>query len=609
MDMTKEKTPGCDGIPDEFYQLFWDEIQPVFVNFVQHCFEEEKILPENTNTGILNLIPKNRRDQRYLKNLRPITLLNVDYKIIEKALANRLDNVLPQIINNDQTGFMKGRRISTNIRKVMDIIQHCKNTETAAVLLNLDYIKCFDKIAFDCILGSLNYFAFPPYIIEWIRILYTGFRIKVQNNGYFTQTIEVQKSVHQGGCISVQLFLLCAEVVALELRNNAQIRGIIIQDLEYLLSQYADDMNVASEYEENSISNIFKCLDWFRGNSGFSLSYEKTTMYRMGSIHNTEAKYYTEAGVVWSNEPINVLGVRIGVEDNILELNYDNLVKKTRDTLNAWENRGLCLHGKVCVINTLIASQFVYKMLVLPEIPNHIVQKIENLFVDYLWSNKKPKIPLRYLQLNKKCGGLGLVSLKKRDQALKTSWIGILAKDSKAAHLAYSFFSPVLKQDIWKCNFKDSQVDQFFSKEDNPFWYDVLRAWACINYQKDPAKSCYYLWLNDHVRIDNKMLLNHGAFRKGLLEAQQLYQGGAPISWIKAHQDFGLTLMEYNSIITALPKCWKKAIKHSQNCQQNYLYCALINKAKISSTVYKQLTTDETAFGQKVDIWSTELSY
>ena len=114
-ELKNGKTPGMDGLPAEFYKMYWPKVGPLLVDLVQYCYDNQ-VLPESTRLGVLNLIPKQGKDSRLLKNLRPITLLKVDYKIIEKALAMKVDRVLPDIINNDQSGFMKNRRIAANVR-------------------------------------------------------------------------------------------------------------------------------------------------------------------------------------------------------------------------------------------------------------------------------------------------------------------------------------------------------------------------------------------------------------------------------------------------------------------------------------------------------------
>ena len=340
-----------------------------------HTLEIQRI-NASTNEGVLNLIPKPGKDARYIHNLRPITLLNTDYKIVEKIIAKRIEPCLQYIIHPDQTGFMAKRRISTNIRKVYDLMNYCEKHQLDSFLLNLDFVKCFDKIAMDCILGALSYFGFPPYLITWVKILYTDFYVKIQNNGKFSDPVHVQKSVHQGGCMSVQLFLLCAELVALQLRKCEKIQGIPVEDIVMLLNQFADDMDVASLFSQSSIDGIMNTLEAFRLNSGFTISYDKTNILRMGSIHHTNARLYTQQNIVWTTE-IKVLGIIVNYDSDNAEQNYGPLVPKIKKTLHSWSTRGLSLLGKVLVINSLIASLFVYKCMVLPSIPQAILTQIQ----------------------------------------------------------------------------------------------------------------------------------------------------------------------------------------------------------------------------------------
>ena len=114
--MNNNKTPGEDGIPIDFYKVFWLEIKEIFLDMVLENYVQ-KHMHNSARKGILNLIPKPNKDSRYIKNLRPITLLNTDYKIIEKVIANKMIPGLEHIIHTDQRGFMKDRRISVNIRK------------------------------------------------------------------------------------------------------------------------------------------------------------------------------------------------------------------------------------------------------------------------------------------------------------------------------------------------------------------------------------------------------------------------------------------------------------------------------------------------------------
>ena len=119
--MKREKTSGYDGITVEFYIAFWDILKCHLFDVLKYCIRVDRLY-ESAQTGILNLIPKPDKDARFLKNLRPITLLNVDYKLLEKIIANRMMFGLEEIISSDQNGFLPGRRISVNIRKLLDLI-------------------------------------------------------------------------------------------------------------------------------------------------------------------------------------------------------------------------------------------------------------------------------------------------------------------------------------------------------------------------------------------------------------------------------------------------------------------------------------------------------
>ena len=92
-------------------------------------------------------------------------------------------------------------------------------------------------------------------------------------------------------------------------------------------------------------------------------------------------------------------------------------MKRTKKVLNSWQNRGLSLLGKVQVVNTLVASIFVYKMMVLPLISTKICKNIDNLIRNFLWSGKKSKIAYNILQNPKSQGGLNLVNLQKKRQS------------------------------------------------------------------------------------------------------------------------------------------------------------------------------------------------
>ena len=103
-NMAKNKTPGGDGLPVEWYIVFWLQISDILLEAINAGYDTGR-LHGTALEGIITLIPKKDRDTQKIENMRPITLLNVDYKLIEKVLADRIKPTLYSIINSNQKGF------------------------------------------------------------------------------------------------------------------------------------------------------------------------------------------------------------------------------------------------------------------------------------------------------------------------------------------------------------------------------------------------------------------------------------------------------------------------------------------------------------------------
>ena len=244
--MKNGKCPGMDGISVDFYKCFFHVIGQDLFEAIQEAIETGH-LHSSALLGVINLIPKSGKDTRRLKNLRPISLLNVDFKIFEKALANRIKSVIDTLASEDQKGFLKQRRIATNIRRVLDLLKHADDEKIEAIILSIDFIKCFDLISHEAVFKTLEFFNFGSAFIDMVRITYRGCTSVVQNNGFFSRSINIEKGVRQGAPNSSFLFLLCAEVLAIMLKEQSAIQGIPVKEIIFLLGQYADDMDTLHE--------------------------------------------------------------------------------------------------------------------------------------------------------------------------------------------------------------------------------------------------------------------------------------------------------------------------------------------------------------------------
>ena len=108
------KSPGTDGLSKEFYKYIWKDIKRYLTNVLNFNYINNK-LSIAQREGLITLIPQKDKDTLLIKNWRPVTLLNQDYKLATKAIAKRICSILPKLIHSDQTGLLKNRYIGENI--------------------------------------------------------------------------------------------------------------------------------------------------------------------------------------------------------------------------------------------------------------------------------------------------------------------------------------------------------------------------------------------------------------------------------------------------------------------------------------------------------------
>ena len=170
--------------------------------------------------SILTLLYK-KGNKGSLDNWRPISLLDIGYKIAARVLSIRLQpNNMPSIISADQRGFVKGRMASENIRLVQDVIDYCKLANIDGIILFLDFKKAFDNVNHSFLIETLKRMHFKVSFIGWIKALYTNAHGRVSQHGWLSETFYIQKGVRQGCPVSASLFILVAEILANKIREN-----------------------------------------------------------------------------------------------------------------------------------------------------------------------------------------------------------------------------------------------------------------------------------------------------------------------------------------------------------------------------------------------------
>ena len=236
--MPRGKPPGSDGFPIEFLITFWQSLGTDLVRVLNVTYETGQL--STSQCRGLNIVLDR-------KNLRPISLLNVDYKIATRAISGRLLTVLSTIIGPDQTCGVRGRTISSNIFLIRDLLEYVDREEIPLALLSLDQEKAFDHVDWGFLRRTLETFNFGPTFLPWITLFYTNIESPVVINGWTSSFFQPSRGVRQGCPLSPLLYVITIEVLAVSLRMSPGITGVQLPDsLEQVkCSGYLDDTTVA----------------------------------------------------------------------------------------------------------------------------------------------------------------------------------------------------------------------------------------------------------------------------------------------------------------------------------------------------------------------------
>lgn len=615
--MPNNKSPGLDGLTIEVYKMFWPLIKDVFFEAIISA-KEKGILRKAMRLGVIALIPKKDKDLLQVGNWRPITMLTCDYKIVAKAFALRLQRVLPDIIHEDQTGFMKGRSISDNIRKTIEVVNHTHRNRIEFLIMTIDYQKCFDLIQHEALWGCLRYLNFGESFIHWIKLLYTQIELHTCNHGFLSETISVNRSILQGSPLAAFLFLTAGQILHDLIQYNSKIKGIKINDLELLISQFADDTTLFLTYERSVLEEVAKTFDRMHCLTGLKVNYDKTNIYRVGSLANTNAKIYTAKEFNWTNEPISLLGVLIPTKpDNKLssEINYESIINRIDSITQSWSLRAPTLMGRVLIVNTLIASLFVYKWQVFPNMDTTLIQVVKSKISAFIWNNRRPKITPRLLTRDSKQGGLRLVDVELRQKALKIQWICKIENSIVWKSFFYGSLAVKINEIIWRCNLAPKHAHLVFNENADLFWIDVFRAWSSYNFVLNSTLDEFgqqVIWYNSLVLIEDKPFLYNKALENGILYVKDFMIENQIMSFQDFTQKYGVCLnwLEFRQITTALAKPLNDNICDIQNSVDNPLYISidtLLTYDKISNMVYNVLIFDKKALSRRLARWERKL--
>ena len=500
--MKNYKSPGIDGLPKEFYEMFWSFLGDSFVKMANYCFREGK-LSKTQRVGVITLICKNKEKSHLLNFWRPISLLCVDYKIISKSITNRVKKVMGNLINIDQTAAVVGRSIQDNIHLLRNVINYSQQKGLKTIILSLDQAKAFDRVSHDFMFAALQKYGFGEDLINWVKLLYTDIYSMVLVNGFLTDPFPVLRSVRQGCSLSPLLYVLCIEPFACRIREDFHIQGFKIGNsgAESRISMYADDCSF-TVMNLSSVSKILNISEIYGLASGAKLNKQKCWGLLLGNWGDIKKDLY---GIQWTKVSVKICGVKFGNNDFVNET-WDGVWGKFKNVIKLNNIRNLRLFGKGVVVNVLALSKLWYVAAVFP-IESKIIDKFTSEIFSFLWGNKTECLKREVLFNRCNQGGINLVNIAIKIQAFSVLHI------SKFLYGDYCKWKDIalywLKLDLRQ------YLDPVFVSNNIPFSYTKPQFYKCallnfknfvakfpnIDIQSLTVKKIYTLLLRDDIKI------------------------------------------------------------------------------------------------------------
>jgi hypothetical protein len=313
--LNKDSAPGPDGFSAFFFQHYWEIVKVDVMNAVLEFFTTSWILP-GYNSNIIALIPKTP-DASSIDQYRPIAMANFKFKIITKIIADRLAPVLPNLVSDEQNGFIHDRDIKDCLCTASEVANLIHNKAHGGnVALKIDITKAFDTLDWSFLLKVLKSFGFNDIFCNWIQVILQSAFLSVSINGKSHGYFQCNRGVRQGDPLSPLLFCLAEDVLSRSISklvaegNLNLIKGTRNVNVPSHCF-YVDDLMV---YCKGNLPGLFALKDLFTDyalESGQIINTSKSTIYS-GSISPRRLELIVQVlNFNIGTLPFNYLGVPI----------------------------------------------------------------------------------------------------------------------------------------------------------------------------------------------------------------------------------------------------------------------------------------------------------
>ena len=571
--LKNDASPGSDGLTVEFLKVFWIHLKDILRLSLNSSFTKGE-LSTTQRKAVITLIHKGKELPRNdLKNWRPISLTNSDYKLLAKTLANRLSDVIHSIVSPDQVGFIKGRRASTLLRLIDDVIEQLNQDKSPGLLVSIDYTQAFDRISKDFMIAAFEKFGFGPDFIQWVKVIMANTQSCMIYCGWASDFFPVESGIRQGCPFSPLAFALAIEILAIKIRELGDIKGIVlgtnddtILNRVLKIALYADDITLFmhDEHDMQIAITLFKEFSTF---SGLLINKSKSGAMWLGNRKNSNEAFF---GFQWKKK-LKILGVYFANDQSasFIKENWEQRIENMKRIIHSWEKKDLSLIGKIHIIKTFLISQLIYFMQAFI-IPEHVLTEINQILFRFLWRKKNcnrkayEKVKRTVVCKNFENGGLKMIDIKQMQSAFLLQWAVSLCTSKESEnwiHIPKKLFSKFGKNMV--CFYANVKSKEFKGLDNitSYFWKRVLSTWLDGNMQTDDSLSSNLLWNNQLIKYQGKVIFFPDWIKGGILKTSDLQGPDGLLTLNEVINRIGRSparLLEYNVVTNAVTHFFRR---------------------------------------------------
>jgi exonuclease III len=418
------KSPGLDGIPVELYRRGSSALAPLLAR-VYSAMGHTGQMPRAVLDGLITSLHKTG-DRTNPEQYRPITLLNTDYRVLAKVLANRLLRCMGTLISPEQSAFVRGRHIGNGVM-LLQLLPHvmARQRHAGAVVAFMDFKKAYDTVNRAFLLRILSEFGVGAGFIKWVSMLLSDTRALAVVNGFFSSKAHFGAGVRQGCPLAPLLYLFVAESLLRFLKDQEHL-GLVVAGRKLLANQFADDMQVFL-HSVRAVPNLVQAMHVFEQASGQALNHGKSSLLPIGPLHSDTPPPATLVDGIPVRQCAAALGFSFaaGLAPPTPADGWDALVQKVDSKITTLARLPLSVFGRAVGASSYAVSKLLYHAEFLDSLSDAQISHMQANIAALVDRKSRPGftfVPHECLLGAAKQGGFGVLPLHHHLTARRAVW-------------------------------------------------------------------------------------------------------------------------------------------------------------------------------------------